>query len=43
MKEELKEIWYESGAWKRYNFYDFVKAIVELMEKKHATTKSLFD
>jgi hypothetical protein len=31
--EELKDIYYESGIWLKYNWYDFLKDFYQIMQK----------
>lgn len=32
--KELKEIYYESGIWRRYNWYDFLEKLLEIIKTK---------
>lgn len=30
---ELLDVYYESGAWKKYNWYDFLTKLVDVMSR----------
>ena len=31
--EELKTIYYESGIWRKYNWYDFLEKLLEIKKQ----------
>jgi len=31
--DELKEIYYQSGIWRKYNWYDFLQELCKIMQK----------
>jgi hypothetical protein len=36
---ELKKIYYESGIWRRYNFYDFVEELIKILIRNKCPKK----